>query len=97
MLNVHDTVKVIGKTIYEDKMTECIPIGTICKVTEVCEDDTRKYYGIVPLNDMASCPFYYLESDLEKGELKWIPETTITKEPMKLLHLYRRSHTNLDD
>ena len=83
MLKVNDTVKVIGKTICGIKTSECIPIGTICKVTEVCEDDNEKYYGIMPLNNMALHPYYYLESDLEKGELKWIPDTT----DAKLLHV----------
>lgn len=96
MLNVNDMVKVIGKTICGDETKECIPIGTICKVTEVYEDDDEKYYGIVPLNDTTIYPFHYLESELEKGELKWIPETN-AKETMAPLRLRAQNHTNPDE
>ena len=70
MLKVGDTVKVISKTMCNGEEREFIPIGTICKVTEICEDDSP-YYGITPEDGY---PFYYLESELEKGNLVWIPE-----------------------
>lgn len=71
MLKIGDTVKVISKTMCNEKETELIPIGTICTVTEVC-NDSYTYYGIMPKD--RDYTFYYLESEIEKGELVWIPE-----------------------
>lgn len=72
MLKVGDTVKVISKTMCNGEEKEFIPIGTICKVTEICkEDHNSPYYGITPKDGYT---FYYLESELEKGNLVWIPE-----------------------
>lgn len=73
MLKVGDTVKVISTTLCGDEMKELIPIGTICTVTEVCMSKNT-YYGITPKDRNDNYYFYYLESELEKGELVWIPE-----------------------
>lgn len=76
MLKVGDTVKVISKTKTFLGMQELIPIGTICTVIKTCvERDKTLYYGVKPKNDTTNriC-FYYLESELEKGSLVWIPE-----------------------
>ena len=71
MLKVGDTVKVISKTRTFLGMQEFIPIGTICTVVEICvEKDKSLYYGVKNNNEI----FYYLESELEKGNLVWIPE-----------------------
>ena len=70
MLKVGDTVKVISKTMDNGEEREFIPIGTICEVTEICEDDNITYYGITS----DGYTFYYLESELEKGNLVWVPE-----------------------
>ena len=49
-------------------------IGTICKIKEVCqEDDGTPYYGITPI-DREDVPFYYLEKELEKGQIVWVPD-----------------------
>lgn len=69
MLKVGDTVKVVGKTRSGYTLKELIQIGTFCTVTEVCDD---KCYGITSIDGKHF--FYYLENDLEKGELVWIPE-----------------------
>lgn len=73
MLKVGDTVKVISKTMMEGEEREFIPIGTICKVEEVIMDCGFYSYGIRPEGCIYG-PFYYLESELEKGNLVWIPE-----------------------
>lgn len=75
MLKVGDTVKVISKTMCNGEEEEFIPIGTICEVTEICEDDNSPYYGITK----DGYTFYYLESELEKGNLVWIPEKKLEK------------------
>lgn len=73
MLKVGDTVKVIDKTMCDDTLKELIPIGTICTVTEICnEKDNSIFYGITPKDRKYT--FYYLENELEKGELVWVPE-----------------------
>lgn len=74
MLQIGDTVKVISKTLCNNEMKELITIDTICKVTEIgYEKDGTPYYGICPLNSN-NYPYYYLESELEKGKLVWIPD-----------------------
>lgn len=76
MLKVGDTVKVISKTRTFLGMQEFVPIGTICTVVETfVERDGSLYYGVRPQNDITNriC-FHYLESELEKGNLVWIPE-----------------------
>lgn len=67
-------VKVISKTISGGRSKELIPIGTICRIKEVCrEDDGTPYYGITPI-DREDVPFYYLETELEKGRIVWVPD-----------------------
>lgn len=75
-----DLVKVIAKTkVGDGEKKELFPIGTICKVVEVCKSDDSShgfYYGILPMdeeNTSSNCPYYYLREELELGELKWIP------------------------
>lgn len=64
MLKVNDLVKVVSKTSCSDEMKELIPIGTICKVIEICyEKDGTPYYGICPINN-ETYSFYYLENEL---------------------------------
>lgn len=75
MLEVGDTVKIISVTQEGEDKKEYIPIGTICKVVEVCMDNEKPYYGISPINDsMTSVPFYYLENEIEKGHLEWVKD-----------------------
>ena len=74
MWEIGSFVKVMSKTISGGKAKELIPIGTICKIKEVCqEDDGTPYYGITPI-DREDVPFYYLEKELEKGQLVWVPD-----------------------
>lgn len=79
MLKVGDTVKVVSKTdCGGGVMNELIPIGTICRVTEVCNDQEGIYYGIVDIRTRECDEFmntgYYLENELEKGHLEWIKD-----------------------
>lgn len=60
-----------------------VPIGTICKIKEVCqEDDGTPYYGITPI-DREDVPFYYLEKELEKGQIVWVPAAPDKNEEQK--------------
>lgn len=69
MREVGNYVKVISKTISGGRSKELIPIGTICRIKEVCrEDDDTPYYGITPI-DKEDVPFYYPEKELEKDRL----------------------------
>ena len=74
-----DQVKVITKTDCGGIKKELFPIGTICKVVELCKAETFSdgfYYGVIPLDESDTSynsPFYYLREELELGELKWIP------------------------
>lgn len=78
MLHIGDMVKVIGTTDCGGFEKECIVIGTICKVVGVTI--TRKgnvVAGIVPVKELPfkGCgEYWYLEKDLEKGKMEWIPE-----------------------
>ena len=75
MIEVGDTVKIISVTQEREDKKEYIPIGTICKVVEVCMDNENPYYGVSPINDsMTSVPFYYLENEIEKGHLEWVKD-----------------------
>ena len=74
MWSIGDTVKITSKTEVNGEIKELLPIGTVCKIKEVCkEDDGTPYYGITPINK-EDVPFYYLEKELERGRLEWIPE-----------------------
>lgn len=73
MLKVGDTVKVISKTMCSGIETELIPIGTICAVVGVCGTE-NPYCEILPIFPRNSRhTHYYLENELEKGELVWVP------------------------
>ena len=67
MLSIGDSVKVIKPTMTIVGMREFFKIGTICKVSDVC--DNGAYYAIAD----GRCEYYYYE--LEKGSLVWVPET----------------------
>lgn len=83
MWKIGDTVKVISKTEVNDELRELLPIGTICKIKEVREeDDGTPYYGITPI-DKEDVPFYYLKKELERGQIVWIPDV-----PHKVGHNY---------
>ena len=73
MINVGDTVKVIGKTMCGEAEMECIPVGTICEVIDVEDGDNERIVGVQPIYDY-HYPFWYLEKDLEKGRLEWIKD-----------------------
>lgn len=83
MLCIGDTVKVIAATKSHwnpEEKTEYIKIGTICKVTSVeYEENGNPYYEIRPIYEIGCDRFYYLEEELEKGELRWIKETNDLK------------------
>lgn len=75
MINICDTVKVIGTTLNgagEEK--ELIKIGTICKVTKKEKSKEGIIVGIVPIEHPNYCEYWYLEKDVEKGRLEWIRE-----------------------
>ena len=82
MLINDDIVKVLSATKYKNgEEQEFFPIGTICRVVEVCdvktEDGTEKYYGICRheiKEPHVSDIFYYLENELEKGHLEWVKD-----------------------
>lgn len=83
MREVGNYVKVISKTISGGRSKELIPIGTICKIKEVYqEDDGTPYYGITPI-DREDVPFYYLEKELEKGQIVWVPDAPDKNEEQK--------------
>lgn len=76
MLKVGDTVKVVAKTkdVYNaDTPTELIPIGSICKITDV--SSIRKSINgkrrTIKCYELDGC-YYYLEEELEKGSLEWV-------------------------
>ena len=72
MINVGDTVKVISATEYNGELVEFYPIGTICRVVEKQDDE---YIGIIPYNNpFCQYPYFYLDSELKKGRLEWIPD-----------------------
>ncbi len=68
MLSIGDSVKVIKPTMTIVGMREFFKIGTICKVSDVC--DNGAYYAITN----GKSEYYYLEDELEKGNLVWVPE-----------------------
>lgn len=83
MREVGNYVKVISKTISGGRSKELILIGTICKIKEVCQEyDGTPYYGITPI-DKEDVPFYYLEKELEKGQIVWVPDAPDKNEEQK--------------
>lgn len=74
MWNIGDIVKIISKTELNGESKELLPIGTICRIEEVCqENDGTPSYGITPINQ-EDVLFYYLEKELERGQIVWVPE-----------------------
>ena len=74
MLKIGDLVKVKDATMYQGEKKEFIPIGTICQVVGICEENV---IGIVPENSLpynGSGEYWYLESELEKGHMEWVKE-----------------------
>lgn len=81
MINVGDTVKVIGKTLDgSGEEVELIPIGTICRVEDVDDDENGRFVEIIPINRNAKdgyishWGYWYLEKDLEKGHMEWVKD-----------------------
>ena len=74
MIKIGDTIKVISKTLYDDKPKELIPIGTICNVISIEPyNKNNNIIGIIPINsELTIEPYYYLSNELEKGELVWV-------------------------
>lgn len=77
MLNLGDTVKVIGKTTTFDEngdevLKELIPIGTICTITIVDGYANETLYEVTPLGD--DYGFMYDANSLEKGHTEWIKD-----------------------
>lgn len=76
MINVGDTVKVISATEHNGEMVEFYPIGTICRVVEKQDEEC---IGIIPYdNPFENYPYYYLDSELEKGKLEWVPNQSLS-------------------
>lgn len=74
-LRVGDIVRVIGTTICGHiEHTECIPIGTICKVEEISCEDGKYYYGIRKASDDHHVTFWYTRDALERGHMMWVSE-----------------------
>lgn len=76
MIKTGDLVKVTGKTLAGDGTEkELIPIGTICKVLEAYTDEKgRAVVEIAPHDYNWNKGYHYLEKDVEKGRLEWIPD-----------------------
>lgn len=68
MLSIGDSVKIIKPTMTSTGLRDFFKVGTICKVSDVFNNG--EYYGITDGN----YEFYYLEEELEKGKLVWVPE-----------------------
>ena len=69
-IKVGDTVKVINSTLVNGHAVQLIPIGTICRVASV----ENNIIGLIPIFRTAyKEPFYYLDDEVEKGELIWLP------------------------
>ena len=75
-LKVGDQVKVISSTSDasdRDHKKEYIPVGTICKVSEVCRnDDGSEYYGVTAADQNLTA--YYLYDELERGHMEWVAD-----------------------
>ena len=72
MINIGDTVKVIGKTLDgTGEMSELIPIGTICKVSDISDDENGRFIEVVPVDKFKLLwGYWYKEDELEKGHLE---------------------------
>lgn len=77
MLKIGDTVKLVGTTgIIENGVVvekELIPIGTICEVTSIDNEEEKTLYGVTSKNGIKT-EYWYYEEDLEKGSLEWVKE-----------------------
>lgn len=70
-IKVNGTVKVINSTIFNGHATQLIPIGTICRVTVVENDNI----GLIPIfANVKQEPYFYLQDEVEKGQLIWKPD-----------------------
>ena len=81
MLKVGDTVKVIGTTVtHVSPCDEVIPIVTICIVKEIQETSAGT---IALIEDQAThrTSFWYSVDVLEKGQMVWVSEKSITDTP----------------
>lgn len=78
MIEIGDTVKVIGKTLCGDIRKECITIGTICRVVGIDNTgESNLTVGIIPEKELPYKGFeeYWYSSDsVEKGHIEWIKE-----------------------
>lgn len=74
MLKIGDLVKVVSKTLCNGEVRELYPLGTIATVAEVYIDDEtgEAYYEV--RKDGDTCGWCYLENELEKGSLVWVPD-----------------------
>lgn len=78
MLNVGDTVKVIGKTVDgSGKEKEYIPIGTICRIISM--DNDKKEGLLVEITPekeylYSNYGYWYLTCDVEKGHMEWVKD-----------------------
>lgn len=74
MLKIGDTVKVIDMFHYEDGTAkEQVPIGTICKVVDIKENDGIYSFCVRPRGEDLYF-FWYAENELEKGHVEWIKD-----------------------
>lgn len=77
MLKIGDIVKVKGKTMVGDEEQEVFPIGTICRVVEVGNNDKKGVIvGIVPETEpyKGYGEYLYLACDVEKGHMEWVQD-----------------------
>lgn len=79
MINIGDTVKVIGTTSCGGDEKECIKIGTICRVVGIRNDEKEGLLvGIIPERKLpfnGYGDYWYLVKDVEKGHMEWIAES----------------------
>ena len=75
MLNIGDTVKVIGKTVDGDgEEKELIPIGTICCVVGYYKDSKNRLVVKIEPEGKPWRKYAYFASDVEKGHMEWIKD-----------------------
>lgn len=76
-IKIGDTVKVIGTTDCGGIEKECIKIETICRVVGVQNDKKGVLVGVIPEKELPFTgygEYWYLEKDVQKGHMEWIPE-----------------------
>lgn len=78
MLKVGDTVKVIGKTFDGyGKENEYIPIGSICRITDITNDEKEGLLvEITPEKEYtySDYGYWYLACNVEKGHMEWVKD-----------------------